>query len=88
LFFNKEREREREREKSLVVLSFVAVLKKSLPANAIDRTTPTLERTQAHGQQAIAPANDPSRTCTQAHRTLAIDRTLPTLERTSKDQPQ
>jgi hypothetical protein len=59
----------------LVVLSSVAVSEKSLLANAIDRNTLVLKRTQAHKQQAIAPALDPSRAYGQVHCTLTLDRT-------------
>jgi hypothetical protein len=73
----------------LVVLSSVAVSEKSLLANAIDRNTLVLERTQAHRQQAIAPALDPSRAYGQVHCTLTLDRTYTHFQKSaSADQKQ
>jgi hypothetical protein len=80
--------KKKEKHKNWLFLSSVSVSEKSLLVNAIDHTILAHKRTQAHGQQVIAPARYPSCACSQAQCTLAINCTAPTLELTSRDQPQ
>ena len=55
----------------MVVFKFCCSFLKTLPASAINHTTLAFQCTQAHREQAITLAIDPSLVCAQAHCTIA-----------------